>query len=110
MSAANGRVPECSGSNEATTLREVSGSRNGAPVVCCQIASKISAVTMTAETLPTAAANCERAIREISGTSSSSRPGPARSRIVPASAAAVIDGCLVASVAPTSCMTTKLAA
>ena len=37
-------------------------------------------------------------------------PAPARSRIVPASAAAVIDGCFVASVKPSSCITRKLPA
>ena len=66
-------------------------------------------IGMTATTLPTAAANCERLIRAISGDELVEHP-VALSRIVPASAAAVIDGCLVASVKPRNCMMRKLAA
>ena len=59
--------------------------------------------------LPIAAASCERVMRAIIVTSAE-RSRSALSRSVPASAAAVIDGCLVASVKPNNCITMKLPA
>ena len=57
--------------------------------------------------LPIAAASCERVMRAIIETSPE-RSRSALSRSVPASAAAVIDGCFVASVKPKNCITRKL--